>query len=1078
MPSNMAEMDERLRDSVRDPAVDKWFKARKEEHYNTTGQAIQTIEGDLKKLQLKGMSPVEGGLSEGLDSPRKAAMRLMQATDIGEGPMFQGPPAPQPPQQRGVLVQDSEDKYVTAVGGDGASQEYVKCYKGEQRVSCAVSDEAAGGRKVCSSGVGEAAVVVACGATATADMITPLASSTTTSSAAALQGQGEKEGVAENKKDDKSTTAPALALRDDKPGHDQFDQMDLMERTLEHQEVFSPVVSRDEDMKLEVEVEARCVAVDQQEPTEKSKSASAAPPTASKNVEDTIALSSDEPRSCSSTTSTTATSVVSSEQIAALPTLGSSTVEQNSGTPSVLEEGNETTAPPESEIAVESAPASTDEAKIKREEGGSQRGLVKAISADDDLKMKNENEPSRSTNLTASLNSPRCATGETAAVNSPESTTSQVNSSSGEMSQTIEPEDNLVAAPKTEKPSVTVEKADENKTSLLSTPEDAPAATEVARETDTAPKKTTSPSSVLSEMNKPSDVAPVVLSSTSTSVSSSSASPEQRTKLPVSTSITSAPTATSSTGSPDVTRTDSSSFTTNHDANGCGSSKPPSVMDTTSKTTVAPSSPATSASVASSPEVPSSSEKRVVAELASGTEYVGERNGSGEVKSSTTPDVKVERASLVPAATATNAPSAAKAAGTTTFVKTSATGVPTPTKPSTGSSPVPSSSQKATPSSCNTQVTSTSAVERAKPSTSSSVVTTAAAAVASTVVGAAKPAGGRVVGLNRTAGSNAAAAQPAGPKAAAPPGVPASAATGTGAQLAPKRVGLATRTVKKMEPASGGGGGLGLTDSPQQGKPAAPACTKPGCCGGPSNGCGPTAASNSSSSSSTELATRPPLKPCDGMKRAPGSGLMPRSCGQGGCTKCGIHAPARGLRSACEHDGFGQLHLPKDEKALTEENLPEKLDRKPHDEKLGLKTTVANPQALLDEKRDMPSFDPKYAEQYMLYAQQYGAYSQQFAIFAQYCAQQGAVTAAKAQYEEAKKRQQEELKKVQKKAAKKGKPIPPDPTAPKPMMITPYRHNWLLSGNSQAQPTTWWEHLKQEAGRLFDPRSCSINPFG
>lgn len=142
------------------------------------------------------------------------------------------------------------------------------------------------------------------------------------------------------------------------------------------------------------------------------------------------------------------------------------------------------------------------------------------------------------------------------------------------------------------------------------------------------------------------------------------------------------------------------------------------------------------------------------------------------------------------------------------------------------------------------------------------------------------------------------------------------------------------------------------------------------------------------------------------------------------------------------------------------------------------RTTVTNPKSLFDEKREMPAFDPKYAEQYMLYAQQYGAYSQQFALYAQYCAQQGAVQAAKAEFEQAKKKQQEQLKKMQKKAAKKGKPIPPDPSQPKPMMITPYRHNWLLSGNSETTgETSWWEHLAREATRLFDPRSCSINPF-
>eukprot|EP00392_Amoebophrya_sp_AT5.2_P001007 g1009.t1 len=299
-----------------------------------------------------------------------------------------------------------------------------------------------------------------------------------------------------------------------------------------------------------------------------------------------------------------------------------------------------------------------------------------------------------------------------------------------------------------------------------------------------------------------------------------------------------------------------------------------------------------------------------------------------------------------------------------------------------------------------------------------------------------------------------------------------------------KRIGLAAKAkVAAKAPPAAAEGGLGL------GGPASPGprTCQTGCCGGPSS-CAtgsqivaadaskqPTSTAASASTASTSQA---PLKPCTGLKRVPGSGLIPRSCGQAGCPHCGIRAPEKNMHSACEHEGNGAVILPKDEDEITLDQLPEALERKPFDQENGLKTTVTNPKSLFDEKREMPAFDPKYAEQYMLYAQQYGAYSQQFALYAQYCAQQGAVQAAKAEFEQAKKKQQEQLKKMQKKAAKKGKPIPPDPSQPKPMMITPYRHNWLLSGNSETTgETSWWEHLAREATRLFDPRSCSINPF-
>ncbi|CAD7961622.1 unnamed protein product [Amoebophrya sp. A25] len=296
------------------------------------------------------------------------------------------------------------------------------------------------------------------------------------------------------------------------------------------------------------------------------------------------------------------------------------------------------------------------------------------------------------------------------------------------------------------------------------------------------------------------------------------------------------------------------------------------------------------------------------------------------------------------------------------------------------------------------------------------------------------------------------------------------AGQGSATTVGPRRVGLMQRPQPATQAKEGG---LGLGESPaRQGKIVL--------------------ASQSQSASSAKAVgfaapPKPPAKPpqpvppCGGPKLVPGGGLLPRGCGRGGCPSCDIRIPEgtqnQDIVSACQHTGDGLLVLPDD--GLSTDKLPEQLDRKPLDPSSALRTTIAHPRSLLDEKRDMPSFDPKYAEQYMLYAQQYGAYSQQFALYAQYCAQQGAVDAAKREFELRKKREEEELKRVQKRAAKKGKPIPKDPkeNAQKPIMITPYRHNWQLASNSQDPDESWFDHLWNEASRLLsiDARSCSMS---
>lgn len=154
-----------------------------------------------------------------------------------------------------------------------------------------------------------------------------------------------------------------------------------------------------------------------------------------------------------------------------------------------------------------------------------------------------------------------------------------------------------------------------------------------------------------------------------------------------------------------------------------------------------------------------------------------------------------------------------------------------------------------------------------------------------------------------------------------------------------------------------------------------------------------------------------------------------------------------------------------------------------------LRTTVQNPSALERERRDVPPCDPAYAEQYMVYAQQYAAYAQHFAMYAQFCAQGGrpaiapspqpqaqacsgsccppsasgsqggAPCAPSASSGSAPASQQVE----------KAKSQPQPKNAPKPIMVTPYRHNWLISGaqSDKQDSGSWAEQFRKITGFDF-----------
>lgn len=120
----------------------------------------------------------------------------------------------------------------------------------------------------------------------------------------------------------------------------------------------------------------------------------------------------------------------------------------------------------------------------------------------------------------------------------------------------------------------------------------------------------------------------------------------------------------------------------------------------------------------------------------------------------------------------------------------------------------------------------------------------------------------------------------------------------------------------------------------------------------------------------------------------------------------------------------------------------------------GLRTTVNTPETLVTEADAEEDLQP---EQYMYYAQQYAALAQQYAAYAQYCAQfapqaaggggDAAAQGAQAQQSSASapsssaapgavSTQQQQKEQTQKNT---------------PIMVTPYRHNWLISGNHRGE---------------------------
>lgn len=139
-----------------------------------------------------------------------------------------------------------------------------------------------------------------------------------------------------------------------------------------------------------------------------------------------------------------------------------------------------------------------------------------------------------------------------------------------------------------------------------------------------------------------------------------------------------------------------------------------------------------------------------------------------------------------------------------------------------------------------------------------------------------------------------------------------------------------------------------------------------------------------------------------------------------------------------------------------------------------LRTTVNTPECLVSEA-DVE--EPLQPDQYMHYAQQYAALAQQYAAYAQYCAQFAPQAAAAQAGQQAASSAPGSSPGTA--SASSGGPPPAASTAvaasgqgasssqaqaqPKanPIMITPYRHNWLISGSHKdGQGGSWVSNLK------------------
>lgn len=186
---------------------------------------------------------------------------------------------------------------------------------------------------------------------------------------------------------------------------------------------------------------------------------------------------------------------------------------------------------------------------------------------------------------------------------------------------------------------------------------------------------------------------------------------------------------------------------------------------------------------------------------------------------------------------------------------------------------------------------------------------------------------------------------------------------------------------------------------------------------------------------------------------SPPQALTPGSAAPGGAV-----AAARGVATAGPTAGAGPMGAGAEggaQDAKAEAPLP---PAKSTYREGRLRTTVNTPECLVTEA-DMEA--PLEPEQYMYYAQQYAALAQQYAAYAQYCAQ-FAPQAAGAGPTAASASPGGAGAGAVAPAAEQGAAAAQQAPKNTPIMVTPYRHNWLISGahRSGGGDGAWLEGLR------------------
>jgi len=225
-------------------------------------------------------------------------------------------------------------------------------------------------------------------------------------------------------------------------------------------------------------------------------------------------------------------------------------------------------------------------------------------------------------------------------------------------------------------------------------------------------------------------------------------------------------------------------------------------------------------------------------------------------------------------------------------------------------------------------------------------------------------------------------------------------------------------------------------------------------CGAPAEAVAGGASSLEAASRGVEVGCRQSAKPKQEVEGGLGFGGLPTtaSAPQALGPEC----------SAAESASHGS-QAGSQEAAPATEQLPPKMSQYKEGR---LRTTVNTPETLVSEADAETPLEP---EQYMYYAQQYAALAQQYAAYAQYCAQfapQAAAAAASSTGAAGGTSGSSAVANAPSPAGAADQSQASSTQASKntPIMVTPYRHNWLISGahREDGKDVAWVDNLSTD----------------